>query len=106
MNFKNAKNKVSGSITVEGSQNDFNDMIQYETMPSNLNDIEKQIFDLQDKLSKSLWLIGIRLIKIREEYIDQIKYTDFLTYVEEELGIQSRTAKNLMFLSKTMTNEK
>lgn len=103
MGFKDQRKKVDGGISVQPAPDGFTDLVEFEQIPESLDAIEKEIFKLQEKIQKSFWFIGKRLIIIQEKYIDKIKYTDFLEYVEKEFGIKNRTAKNLIFLAKNFT---
>jgi hypothetical protein len=92
--------KPSIKIDVPNNQDSFTDMVEYEIMPDNLNDLEEQIYELMEKTSRCGWYVGKRLIVIHEAFMNDIGYKDFVKYVEDKLGIKSTTAKNLMFVAK------
>ena len=70
-------------------------------LSTNLNEIELEIKWHKENAGKSIWEIGRRLNHVKE---NDLAHGQFTQWVEEKLGINTRTAQRFMKVSKELPN--
>lgn len=83
--------------------NKTNDLNQYKTIPNSLDEIENQIIKLKGKMWEFSWLIGKRLIVIREKYLKDLGYLNISDYASEKYDFSHGTTMNIIFVAGTFT---
>ncbi|MDH4130045.1 MAG: hypothetical protein OEV44_14905 [Spirochaetota bacterium] len=99
MNYKNKELSIgvrpSGGFREESIHPEMS-----EDVPDLLEEIEKQIYKLKDKTWEIAWLIGKRLIKIKEkQLLKNTKYTTLDDYIEDKFEFSRRSAYNFIYLA-------
>ncbi len=78
-----------------------------DKMPATLEEIEGQINKLQGRMWEVAWLIGKRLIYVRDNFIKKLKdYDNIGQYVESKFdNLSQRTAYQFMFITANFSKE-
>ncbi len=71
-----------------------------EYLPDSLDELERQIDKLKERIWESAWFIGKRLIAINERYLIKTGYDTISEYAEARFGLKQRTTYNYMFMAK------
>ncbi|MDH4128048.1 MAG: hypothetical protein OEV44_04805 [Spirochaetota bacterium] len=72
-----------------------------DEIPDLLDDIEKQIHKLDSRLWDCAWLIGKRLIIIRERFLQDLGYLNISDYAKDKFNFSHATTVRFIFLAKT-----
>ncbi|MDH4129442.1 MAG: hypothetical protein OEV44_11835 [Spirochaetota bacterium] len=82
-----------------GGFKQFVDPENSEIAPESLIEIESQITKLKNKISEFGWLIGKRLIAVRENHLEETNYNNIAEYAEDKFGFKRSTTFNLIFIA-------
>ena len=70
-----------------------------EEIPEHLSDIESQIKKLNGKVWECAWLIGKRLIVVREQFLDGTEFTNISEYAKARFGFSHTTTVRFIYLA-------
>ncbi len=70
-----------------------------EEVPEELDEIESQIMKLNGKVWDCAWLIGKRLIVVRELYLDGTEFTNISDYAKDKFGFSHTTTVRFIYLA-------
>ncbi len=79
--------------------------IHEKNMPNTVDELENEIDRLKEEMQKSMWLIGQRLSKIKNEKLYETKYKDFTEYCTYRFEFNRRTAYRFLFIYDNFTFE-
>ncbi len=71
-----------------------------DKIPEDINKIENQIFKLKDRMYEVAWLIGKRLIIIRDKHLKDLGYTNISEYSQEKYDFSHTTTVRFIFIAK------
>ncbi|MDH4129103.1 MAG: hypothetical protein OEV44_10140 [Spirochaetota bacterium] len=75
----------------------------FKIIPESLDEIEKEISTLKNKMWEFSWLIGKRLIVVREKYLKELEFTNISEYANEKFNFSHGTTMNIIFIAKNFT---
>ncbi|MDH5681125.1 MAG: hypothetical protein OEZ36_06045 [Spirochaetota bacterium] len=70
-------------------------------VPDSLEEIEDQITKLDTRIWESAWLIGKRLIAVRDMYLKDLGFINISEYSKEKFGFSHATTVRFIFLAST-----
>lgn len=97
--FAQSQKKLKSTVTPEPIKKDYTPGIEYETIPKSLDEIEKQISDLKEDIERSGLYIGMRLLQIKNNYLESIKFDTIYEYAFDKYGFSKTTTYSLMFVA-------
>lgn len=100
--------KLSKNVQMKQAGNNFEGLTNQElttNIPKTLDKIEEQIFSLQDRISEAGWHIGLRLLKIKRDHLDEIQETSIVEYAENKFGFKKNSTYRLMYVAENFTKE-
>lgn len=77
----------------------------YRKVPNTLEEIENEIFELQNNVWECGWFIGERLITIRDKYLNELKenYNSISEYAKIKFGLDSSQTSRFIFIAEYFT---
>lgn len=99
--LKNQNEKKTNPFISKGSQfkeTQLNPEMS-EEIPTSLTEIENQINKLHGKSWEILWLIGKRLLEIKEKYLKDLDYLNISDYAKEKFNFSHTTTVHAINLS-------
>lgn len=78
----------------------------YKSIPDNLDKIIDEIDELRLNASKYAYLIGLRLIEIRDKYLHELPFNNIVDYADKELKISEGSVRNYIFLAEAVKLKK
>ncbi len=95
------KGSYTGSLLQKGNtfRKELAEPETSEEIPDDLEEIENQIHKLKDRLWEMAWLIGKRLILVKDKYLDATEFLNIGDYSKEKFGIEKRTTYRFIFIA-------
>ncbi|MDH4128847.1 MAG: hypothetical protein OEV44_08850 [Spirochaetota bacterium] len=74
-----------------------------DDIPESLEEIESQLQKLSSRVQECGWLIGKRLIEIRDKHLITTNYENIHSYAFEKFSISKNTCYNLIFVAQNFS---
>lgn len=70
-----------------------------ENIPDDIEEIESQINKLKERMWKAAWLIGKRLINIRENHLEKLGYDNIHAYAFDKFEFKHATTYRFIYMA-------
>ncbi len=71
-----------------------------EDIPENIEEIELQINSLKNRMWEVSWLIGKRLLVVKDKHLEGTEFLSISDYAKSKFGFERRTTYRFMFIAK------
>ena len=97
--FKNKMAESKNLTKPESIKKGYSNDIEYNLIPKNIDDIEKQIESLKGTIYKSSYFIGKRLLEIQEKYLNDTEFKTIYEYAFEKYDFSKSTTYSMIFVA-------